>query len=118
MPRNMSFMLTQQQVRERRKFVTRRLGWVLKENEVLNAVEKAMGLKKGEKVARMGQIQVVEARWERLDRMITDLSYGRSEVILEGFPDMTPLEFVGFFCRHMKVPPDEYVHRIMFCYLD
>ena len=45
MPRNMSFMLTTEQVRNKTKTVTRRLGWwFLKPGEIVNAVEKGMGL--------------------------------------------------------------------------
>ena len=41
MPRNMSFMITKEQVRNRTKTVTRRLGWAfLKPGDIVNAVEK------------------------------------------------------------------------------
>jgi len=51
MPRNMSFMLTTAQYCARTKDVTRRLGWAnLKPGDMFNGVEKAMGLKKGEKI--------------------------------------------------------------------
>ncbi len=52
--RNMSFMLTTQQMQDRTKDVTRRVGWwFLKPGDVIMAVEKGMGLKKGEKIKRM-----------------------------------------------------------------
>ena len=48
-------MLTQDQVRRRFKRVTRRLGWRnLKVGDVLCGVEKAMGLKAGEKIGVSG----------------------------------------------------------------
>lgn len=49
--------------------------------------------------------------------MITLPHYGAQEVILEGFPDMTPPEFVDMFCRHNKCRPDKLVNRIRFEYL-
>lgn len=56
MPRNMSFMLTKEQYRNKTKFVTRRLGWAfIRISEICNGVEKAQGLKKGEKIVKMGQ---------------------------------------------------------------
>ena len=43
--RNMSFSATVQQVRDRTKTVTRRVGWkTLQPGEVLRAVEKGQGL--------------------------------------------------------------------------
>lgn len=49
--RNMSFMHTKEQFRARTKFVTRRVGWWnLNPLDILQGVEKAQGLKKGEKV--------------------------------------------------------------------
>ncbi len=60
MPRNMSFSMTTAQFRARTKTVTRRLGWWnLKPGDVIMGVEKAMGLKKGEKVKRLGRIRIV-----------------------------------------------------------
>lgn len=59
-------MLTTDQVRNRTKTVTRRLGWkFLQPGDIVNAVKKGMGLKKGEKVEVLGQIKVV-----RCNRMI------------------------------------------------
>lgn len=58
MPRNMSFSITTDQVRNREKNVTRRNGWwFLKSGDIVNAVEKTMGLKKGEKIKRICQIR-------------------------------------------------------------
>jgi hypothetical protein len=54
MPRLMSFAHTTDQIRNRTKTVTRRNGWAdLKPGELFWAVEKAMGLKPGEKVKRV-----------------------------------------------------------------
>lgn len=120
MPRNMSFMLTTTQYRARTKDVTRRLGWLrLKAGDPFDAVEKGMGLKKGERVVRLGSNVCRSERWEPLRRMLDDLAYGQAEVIREGFPEMTPAAFVAMFCRtHRGCTPDTEVHRIEFGYLD
>ncbi len=118
MPRNISFMLTQDQFRAKTKRVTRRLGWKnLQPGDILNGCEKCQGLKKGEKVVVMGPIIVQSVRWERLDKMLTHRTYGLVEVVLEGFPDWTPQEFVEFFCETHRVKPDVLVNRIKFDYL-
>ncbi len=113
MPRNMSFMLTTEQVRNQTKTVTRRMGWkFLKEGDILNAVEKCQGLKKGEKVKHICQIKVINVRRERL------FTISQSEVQLEGFDYMLPMEFVKFFCRsHKYCRPLDFVTRIEFEYL-
>lgn len=119
MPRNMSVTLTMQQVLDRLKDVTRRLGWeFLEEGDVINLVEKCMGLKKGEKLNRICQVRIKSVRRERLDRMITEPGYGKDECRREGFPDMNPQQFVDMFCRHMKCTPDTEVTRIEFEYID
>jgi hypothetical protein len=101
--RNISFMLTTQQVRDRTKTVTRRLGWAsLKPGDLLRGVEKAMGLKKGEKVRPIATIRVVSVRSEPLSVMLSEADYGIAECIKEGFGDhlslRRPREFAQFFC--------------------
>lgn len=117
MPRNISFALTTQQVRDRTKTVTRRMGWEnLKQGEVLCAVVKSQGLKKGEKVERLAMIQVVGVRREFLDRMTADEGYGKEECRKEGFPP-DPAAFVEKFCAsHKGCRPDSFVTRIEFTY--
>ena len=51
------------------------------------------------------------------DAMIADLHYGQMEVIREGFPILTPLEFVAMFCEHMKCAPDTEITRLEFRYV-
>ncbi|MBA2881817.1 hypothetical protein HNR65_002148 [Desulfosalsimonas propionicica] len=112
MPRNMSFAITTDQVRNQIKTVTRRLGWwFLKPGDVVNAVEKAMGLKKGEKVKRITQIRIVSANPEPL------CAIDESDVVKEGFPELTPEEFIEMFCRHNKCTSQTTVNRIEFEYL-
>lgn len=114
--RSISFSLTTPQFIAGTKDVTRRLGWdKLKDGEVLRAVEKAMGLKKGEQMKPLASILVVSARPERLDRMTTEPRYGIKECRREGFPDMVPAQFVEFFCRsHTGCFPERVVTRIEF----
>lgn len=115
MSRNMSFFLTTEQYLNGSKTVTRRLGWKFaKVGDICNGVEKCQGLKKGEKVVRLGQHKWVSLRWERLDKMITNPSYGAREVIKEGFPSLLPQEFVMMFCDHHKIMPETPVHRMEF----
>lgn len=62
----MSFALTSTQINDRTKTVTRRLGWSrLRPGTLLQPVVKAQGLKKGEKVQKVGgPIRVVSVRRE------------------------------------------------------
>jgi hypothetical protein len=116
MPRNMSFSLTTDAVRERRKTVTRRVGWnFLQPGDVLNACVKCMGLKPGEKIERLALIRVVSVRAEQL-RDIRD--QGLAEVRREGFDNMTASEFVQMFCDHSGCTTDTVINRIEFEYVD
>lgn len=116
---NMSFAKTKEQFKNRTKRVTRRIGKrPIKIGTRYTAIEKGMGLKKGEKVVPLGDFIPTSARWEPLDRMIQDPEYGRAEVILEGFPEMTPAEFVEMFCTMHHIPPDYLVNRIEIEYVD
>lgn len=112
--RNMSFSMTTAQVRNRTKTVTRRFGWWnLKPGDVLCAIEKGQGLKKGEKVVRICQIEVVKSTAETLS--IMELSPG--EAALEGFPDSSEEEFVTMLCKKYKKSRHDLVNRIEFKYL-
>lgn len=108
--RLISFALTTDQFIDGTKDVTRRLRWKnLKAGTYLMAVRKAMGLKKGEKVERLGPIEVLSVRRERLDAIT------KRDVIREGFPEMSVLEFIAMFCRHQPdTMPDTEVTRIEF----
>lgn len=119
MPRNMSFSITTEQMRNRTKTVTRRLGWKnLKPGEVVNAVEKAMGLKPGEKVVRICQIRILSNKQEPLRAMLFREDYGRIETTREGYPPGTekhdPHKFVAMFCKAMKCREETFVNRIEF----
>jgi len=112
MARNMSFMLTTQQVMDETKTVTRRLGWrFLRVGDELWAVEKAMGLKKGEEIKRLKKIRIIGKRYEPLKAI------DKSDCIREGFPDMTPDDFVKMFCSHMLCEPDQIITRLELEYI-
>jgi len=113
MPRNMSFSLTTDQIKNRSKTVTRRNGWwFLKPGDIVNAVEKAQGLKKGEKIKRIGQIRIVGTRPEALLRIT------HPDVVREGFPEMSTGEFIDMFCSsHKGCLADSIVNRIEFEYV-
>lgn len=109
MPRNISFSMTKQQFLDGSKDVTRRMGWLhLQGGDVLCAVEKAMGLKKGEKINRFGLIRVVQANREPL-KAIT-----QEDVVREGFPHWSTDEFIKFFCKGHGCRPEDEVTRIEF----
>ena len=113
MPRNMSFALTPEQIKNRTKTVTRRFGWwFLKPGDEICAVEKSMGLKKGEKIKRLAMIRVVSVRVEPLN-LIT-----RDDCIKEGFPEYTPETFVDMLQNHYgnRIKPNKNVNRIEFEY--
>lgn len=120
--RNISFALTTEQVRNHTKTVTRRLAWKnLKLGTLLQPVVKAQGLKKGERVEKIGgPIRVVSVRREFLDRLTCPDSgaYGSIEVALEGFAYMTPADFVAFFCEQNGCRDDVFVTRIEFEYVE
>lgn len=110
---NMSFSFTVAQVRDRSKTVTRRLGWWdLEPGTELVAVEKAMGLRKGEKVTPICRIRVLSVRTEE----VYDIT--QADVAREGFPNYTRDDFITFFCQQNKCQPDDLVNRIEFEYID
>jgi len=113
---NMSFMLTPRQFQDGSKDVTRRMGWKnIKIGAPHVGILKGQGLKRGEKITRLGLFIPIESRWEPLRKMTDDLEYGRQEVIREGFPDLSPHEFVKMFCQtHKGCTPETEVNRIQF----
>ncbi len=117
MPRLMSVALTEQAVIERRKTVTRRLGWTfLKPGDRLTLVRKAMGRKRAdgtvEPLVRLAEVEVTAVRRERLSAITRD------EVEREGFPGWSPGRFVEFFSANMHTPGRGLVTRIEWRYLD
>jgi hypothetical protein len=98
--RRMAFSHTAPQILDRSKTVTRRTGWrSLKPGDLIQAVEKARGLRKGERVRSLAVLRVVNVRVERLSRLVTDARYAEDELPREGFPCWSRDEFVAMFLR-------------------
>ena len=118
--RNMSFALTTEQIRDRSKTVTRRIGWSnLKAGDMVQPVKKCMGLKPGEKIELLcGPLRVVSVRRESLWKMWQEPEYGDAECKREGFPSMTPMDFIDMFCAlHKGCNRGSEVTRIEFEYV-
>lgn len=113
----MSFALTTDQIRNRTKTVTRRVGWLfLKPGEEINAVNKTMGFKKGERPVLLAKLRVVSIRREPVNA-ITD-----ADVKAEGLADHPAIKgfpscFVDFFCRSHGCLPTTEITRIEFEYI-
>lgn len=112
MPRNMSFSLTTEQAKNKTKTVTRRIGWwFLRPGDIVQQVEKGMGLKKGEKVKKIHLIRIKNTEWEEL-QAITD-----GGVVEEGFRDKSREWFINMFKKHNHCHRNELVNRIEFEYI-
>ena len=112
MPRNISFAHTTPQFLARTKTVTRRSGWAwLEPGTVLMGCRKCRGLKPGEPLERLGRIRVVSVRREPLAAVTA------ADVVREGYPGMSPAEFVRVYCSQMGCAPDAVVTRIEYEYL-
>jgi hypothetical protein len=109
----MAVSLTESQVRDRTKTVTRRLGWrMLRAGDHLTLCRKVMGRRRGEPLERIATVQVASVRREPLNAITA------ADVAAEGFPQMTPGQFVSFFCRtHRGCVPGTEVTRIEWRYL-
>ena len=120
--RRMSFVLTQEQIKNKTKTVTRRLGWAhAKPGMEVLAVSKCQGLKPGEKAEIFGVIRFLDVRMEKLSLMLSDCAaggYGDIEAAKEGFPELGGSGFMDMFGKHMKCDPFKtYVRRIEFEYV-
>ena len=111
--RLISFALTTAAVRRREKTVTRRNGWTFaKVGDVLQPVVKCQGIPKGGHVEKIGgPIRIVDVRRERLDTITAE------DVLREGFPNLTPAQFVAFYVGANGGRPYQFVTRIQFEYL-
>lgn len=111
--RNMSFFITQDQIRAFEKYVTRRLGWwFLKPGDMVQPIVKGQGLKKGEHVDRIGgPVIIISTGPERLDNIT------QKECVLEGFPNRAPAQFIEAFCKMNHCKPDTVINRIEFEYM-
>ena len=131
MPRLMSVTLTEQAVVERRKTVTRRLGWwktkkgvrMIQPGDRLTLCRKVMGRKKGEDVVRLAEVEVVSVRREPLrdispDEIVREGVDPRHFDVLGDLGQPPTWEWVRWFCAEMRVTPDTLVTRIEWRYLD
>jgi hypothetical protein len=86
----------------------------LKPGDRLMACRKCMGLKPGEKIVKLGEIEVVSVRIEPLFDINNSSKYRREEASREGFPKMIYWDFVLYFCAQMRCSPAQIVTRIEF----
>jgi len=109
----MSFAMTTKQVRNQTKTVTRRFGWwFLKAGDIVQPVEKAMGLKKGEKIQKIGcPIRIISTRKEPLNAIT------KEDVAREGFGSASAFWFVAMIRHHYRCAADKEINRIEFEYL-
>ena len=108
--RNMSFSMTTPQFRNGSKDVTRRFGWwFIRAGDRVQAVEKAMGLKRGEKMNKLGVIEIVSTRKEPLNTITQD------DCVREGFPHFLPSDFVNMILTaYPNESPESFINRIEF----
>ena len=100
--------LTEAQVRDRTKTVTRRTGWrMLRAGDRLTLCAKVMGRRPGEPLDRITDVEVVSVRREPLNAITA------ADVAAEGF-QMTPSEFIAFFCAtHPGCTPGTEITRYL-----
>ncbi len=119
--RNISFIATKEQVRERTKDVTRRVGWSdLKPGDRLMACEKCQGRRNGEPLVRLGEIEVVSNTPEPFNALVTIYTPDAAleELRREGFPESTPAAFVRLLRElNPKAADDDRINRIEFRYV-
>jgi len=124
----MSVAMTTDAVLERRKNVTRRLGWwedkngrrLLHPGDRLTLCEKVQGRKPGEPLVRLAEVEVVDVRREPLEVLLLGgpEGYRPAEIEREGFPGMDPAEFVRrFFVEAQGTDIADFVTRIEWRYL-
>jgi hypothetical protein len=98
----MSFAITERQLLDGSKTVTRRTGWLdLHPGEQILAIRRAPGMAK---VVPLCVVEVVSVRRERLDAVTP------ADILAEGFPHWTNQvgEFVRMFCDTHTVPGENF----------
>ena len=105
-----------QQIIDQSKTVTRRLGWInLQPGTLLQPVAKSQGLKKGERVLKLGcPIRVVAVRHEPL----YDIAGNPQDVVWEGFPHTSAADFIRLFIEMNNCRYDTVITRIEFEYTE
>lgn len=116
--RNISFFMTQQQIKDRIKDVTRRNNWHhAKPGMLLRGIVKGQGLKRGEKITKLAVIRVLKVSREPLNAITAD------EVRREGYPGKSPEWFIDFYIKgnkssKTKITPETIITRIEFEYVE
>lgn len=112
--RRMSFALTKEQILNQTKTVTRRNGWKnLKPGDLIQPVEKCMGLQKGEKQVLLGcPIRVKSISVQKLHQIT------KADLVKEGFPKMTKEAFIVLYRTANKCDRNKRVNRIEFEYTE
>jgi hypothetical protein len=112
MARLLSVSYTTQAVRERRKTVTRRLGWgFVSVGDRLTLCAKVMGRKPGEPIDRITDVEVIGVRRERLDAITQD------DVAREGY-GMDREDWIRWYADTFHLRPSDPVTRIEWRYLE
>lgn len=109
MSRRMACSLTVDAVRDRTKTVTRRqtTTWRnLKPGDRLTLIEKGMGLPKGARQVVLAEVEVVSNEIVDLDDDMNE-----AECAAEGFPHLSPAEFVDMWCAAHGI-------RQPYCYVE
>ena len=110
--RHISCSMTIRQIYARLKTETRRLKWLdVKPGDLLQFVDRCMGLKKGEQPVPIAIVVVTAVRNESLLRI------DKQGCIAEGFPNLEPAEFVETFASHAKIDCERLVTVINFKYI-
>ena len=134
--KNISFTATKPQFRAHQKHVTRRGNkngptWKnLKPGDVIMGCEQCQGLGKGGKIVKMGAIIILDATPEPIDTIIKrpvrdtprriEDQYPfalPSETTLEGFPELTPAQFVDMLCEMNDCEQETEFNRVLFDYI-
>lgn len=115
--KNISFAMTTEQIKTRQKTVTRRDGWLkAKPGDLARPVDKVMGFKQGERPRPLFEdgtiIRFISVRREPLEAITPE------DVAAEGFPGMTPAEFVAMYRKHGDKAEDGQVTRLEFEYVE
>jgi hypothetical protein len=133
--RNISFTATKPQFRAHQKHVTRRGNtngptWKnLKPGDVLMGCEQCQGLGKGGKIVKMGAIIILDATPEPINEIIRRPTralnpctltpvWWSDETTMEGFPELTPVQFVDMLCDMNDCEPETEFNRVLFDYVD
>ena len=113
--RQMSVTATVGPVQRHEKTDTRRLGWKnLKPGELTQLVEKGQGLKKGEHVKKICVVRILSNQRESLCAIYDEPDGCKRE----GFPELTPDQFVAFFCNLNNCYQITPVNHIKWEYVD